>query len=119
MRHATGMTRRAPAREARYREIKTAPEEMHRACLAEEAGAELFEYPVGIDKYLEKTPHRFRVVGGVLVVLRKSDRRRQFVGHLIDRDANAEFGDCGHDRCIEGRDRLSGESELPRCAITG
>jgi len=42
MRHAAGMARRAPTREPRHRKIKTAPEEMDWAGLAEERGAELF-----------------------------------------------------------------------------
>src|SRR5438046_7453138 len=119
MRHAARMARGAPSRETRHREIKTAPEEMYRARLANEAGAEVLEHPVGVDKDLKKTPHRIRIVRGVLVVLRKPDRLRQFVRHLIYRDVNAEFGETSHDRCVETRDRLSGESELQGGAATG
>src|SRR6476661_8436512 len=36
IRYAAGMTRRAPAREARHREVEAAPEEMHGARLAKE-----------------------------------------------------------------------------------
>src|SRR3979411_631119 len=119
MRHAAGMPRRAPARKARHREIEAAPEEMHRARLAEEGGAELLEHPIGIDQYLKETPHSVRVVGGMLVVLRKPDRLGQFVGHLVDGDMNAKLRERCHDRCVETRDRLSGESKLPRCAVAG
>jgi len=42
------MARRAPAGEAGHSEVKAAPEEMHRARLAEEAGAELLEDPIAI-----------------------------------------------------------------------
>ena len=51
MRHTAGMARRATAREARHRQIETAPEEMHRARLAEEAGAELLEDAVAHEAY--------------------------------------------------------------------
>src|SRR4030088_3645583 len=112
MRHAAGMARRAPARKARHREIEAAPEEMHRAGLAEEGGAELLEHPIGIDQYLQETPHSIRIVGGMLVVLRKPDRLRQVVGHLVYCDVDAEFGEIRHDRCIETRERFSGPGKL-------
>src|SRR5437588_11598577 len=105
MRHAAGMARRAAAGEPCYREIKTAPEEMHRARLAEEAGAEFFEHPVGVQKYLEEPSHRVRIVGRVVSVLRELGRLRQFVRHLVDRNSNAEFAERGHDGPIETRDR--------------
>src|ERR1017187_3862268 len=108
MRYAAGMARRAPARKARHRKIETAPEEMHRAGLAEEGGAELFEHPVGIDKNLQKAPHRVGVVRGMPVVLRKSDRLRQFVGHVVNCDVNAEVREISHDSGVKTRDRLSG-----------
>src|SRR5580692_9130600 len=54
MRHAAGMARRAAARKARDREIETAPEEMHRASLAEKAGAELLEHPIDADENPEE-----------------------------------------------------------------
>src|SRR5216684_2670241 len=90
MRHAAGMARRAPAGKACDCKIEAAPEEMHRACLAEEAGAELLEDPVGIHENLQKAPHRGRIVGCMFPVLRKPDRFRQFVGRLVDSDVNAE-----------------------------
>src|SRR5207237_7701685 len=57
VRHAAGMAGRATAGKPRHREIEAAPEEMHRARLAEEAGAELFEYLVGIDEDPEEATH--------------------------------------------------------------
>src|SRR5205823_10988682 len=54
MRHAARMTRRAPAGKARHGEIEAAPEKMHRARLAKEAGPKLFEHPIGVRQYLEK-----------------------------------------------------------------
>ena len=64
---------------------------MHRARLAEEAGAELLEHAVGIDKDLQEAPHRIRVVGGVPVSCENRIGVRQFVRHLVDGDVNAEF----------------------------
>ena len=76
VRHAAGMAGRATAGKPRHREIEAPPEEMHRARLAEEAGAELFEHPVGIDEDLEEATHRVAVVGRVVCILREFDRRR-------------------------------------------
>ena len=109
MGHAAGMTRRAPAGKACHREIEAAPEEMDRARLAEESGTELLEDAVSVHKNLQKAPYRVRVIRGVLMVLRKADRLRQFIGHLVDGDVNAELRELGHDRRIEARDRVSGE----------
>src|SRR5207237_805818 len=117
--HAAGMTRRAPAGKARHREIETAPEEMYRARLAEEGGAELLEDPVDVEKNLQKASHRVRVIRGVLVVLREADRLRQFIGHLVDCDVNAELRELGYDRRIEARDRVAGERKLPPGAVAG
>src|ERR1700739_33899 len=114
MRNAPGMARCASAGKTRYREIETAPEEMDRAGLAEEAGAELFEHPVDTDKNLQKPLHRVWIVGGMLVILRKPNRIRQFVRHVVDGNVNAEFGERGHDRRVESLNGLSGQVPLPR-----
>src|SRR5512143_1946341 len=119
MRNAAGMPRRAAAGKARHREIEAAPEEVHRARLAEETGAELLEHPVGVDEDLEKAPHGIRVVGSMSIVLREPDRLRQFVGHLVDGNEDAEFREISHDSCVETRDRLSTQRKLPCCAVTG
>ena len=119
IRHAAGMARRAPAGEARHREIETAPEEMHRARLAEEAGAELLEDAVAVHEDLQEAPDRVGIVGGMRGVLRKPDRVRQLVRHLVDGNGNAEFGKRGDRRGMEARDRLSGERKLPLCAVAG
>src|ERR1700694_2231884 len=119
MRYAAGMARRAPARKARYREIEAAPEEVHRARLAEERSAELLEHTVGTYKDLQEAPYGVRIVGSMPVVLRKPDRLRQFVGHLVDGDANAECCEISHDRRIKTCDRLPGQRKLPRCAVAG
>ena len=78
MGHASGVARRTASGKSRYREVEAAPEEVHWACLAEKAGAELLEYTIGVDQNLEKALHRVRIVGGVSMVLRKADRLRYF-----------------------------------------
>src|SRR5205814_6447 len=50
--HAARMQRRAPAGKARDGEIETAPEKMHRAHLAEKAGAEEAEDALDLDQGL-------------------------------------------------------------------
>ena len=113
------MARCASARKTGYREIETAPEKMDRAGLAEKAGAELFEHPVDAYKNLQKPLHGVRIVGGMLVIIRKPDWIRQFVRHVVDGNVNAEFGERGHDRRVESRNGLSGQVQSPRCAVAG
>src|SRR4029077_1199939 len=113
------MARRAPPGETRYRQVKTAPEEMHRARLAEESGAELLEDAVAVHKNLQEAPDRVGIVGGMGSVQRKPDRVRQLVRHLVDGKGNVEFGKRSDRRGMEARNRLSGERELPLCAVAG
>ena len=47
---AAGMRRRRTSGKARDREIETAPEKMHRTAFAAEAGAKLFQDPIGLQK---------------------------------------------------------------------
>jgi hypothetical protein len=111
------MTRCAAAGEARHREIEAAPEKMHRARLAEEAGAELLEHPICVDQDLEEATCRVRIVGSMLAVLREPHRVGQLVGHIVDGDVDAEFGECSHDGGIKARDRMPGERKLPLPAV--
>src|ERR1700749_5240660 len=118
MGHASGVARRTASGKSRYREVEAAPEEVHRACLAEKAGAELLEYRIGVDQNMEKALHRVRIVGGVSVVLRKADRLRYFVRHPVDLDPDTEFGERGERRGEKTRDRFSGQSKLALRAVT-
>src|ERR1700721_639937 len=119
MRNAPGMARCASARKTGYREIETAPEKMDRAGLAEKAGAELFEHPVDAYKNLQKPLHGVRIVGGMLVIIRKPDWIRQFVRHVVDRDVNAEFGERSSDRRVEFCNVLSSQPQSRGCAGAG
>src|SRR6516162_8861653 len=113
------MTRRAAAGETGDGEIETAPEEMHRARLAEETGAELLEHAVGIDEDLQKTPHRIRVIGCVPFIVRKSDGIGQLVRNLVDDDVNVELRERSQYSGVETGDRMPGEQQMPRRAVTG
>src|SRR6516225_4814774 len=113
------MTRRAAAREAGGGEIETTPEEVHRARLAEEACTELLEHAVGIDKDLQKSSDRVRVIGCVPQIVRKSDGLGQLVRHLIDSEVNVEFGERGHYGGVETGNRMCGEQQALRRAVAG
>src|SRR5262249_52679781 len=107
MRDATWMAWRDTAGESRHGEIKTAPEEMHRARLAEEAGAELFEHAVAVDEDLQEALYRHRIVGGMRGVLREARRLRQLVRHVVDSKLNAQLSQRCQDIGVEARDGLS------------
>src|SRR5665213_275944 len=92
---------------------------MHRARFAEEAGAELLEYAIGVDEDLKKTPHCAGIVGRVPIILREPDRVRQFVWYLVDDDLDSDVGEIGHHGRVEARDRLPGQSKLAREAVAG
>src|SRR4051794_38744947 len=109
----------AAAGEARYREIKAAPEKMHRARLAEKAGAELLEDAVAVHEDLQEAPYGIGIVGGMAPVFRKPDRVRQFVWHLVDHNGNAELGQRGLRGGVEAGNRFSGKRELPLRAVAG
>ena len=77
---------------------------MHRACLAEEAGAELLEDAIAVDEDLQEAPDGIGIVGGMRGILREPHRIRQFVRHLVDDNGNAEFGKCGQRGGVETGD---------------
>src|SRR3954470_23306506 len=119
MRHTAGVARRASSRETCHRKIETAPEEMHRAPLAEKAGAELLEHAIAVHEDLQETFYSVRVVGRMRAVQRKPDRVRQFVRHLVDSSSNAEFAERRHSGGVEAGDGVPGKRELPLCAVAG
>ena len=88
---------------------------MHRARLAEEAGAELLEDAVAIDEDLQEAPDGVGIVGSVRGVFGKLHRIRQFVRHLVDGNGNAEFGERRHAWRIEAGDGVTGQRKC-RCA---
>src|SRR5512138_3731230 len=118
MRHASGMAWRRTAGKARNREVEAAPEEMHRARLAEKTGAELFEHTIAVDEDLLEALHGFGIIGRMRRVLRESCRVRQFVWHFVDDDVDSDVVQCRHDCCVEARNRLSGQGELALLPLT-
>jgi hypothetical protein len=89
---------------------------MHRARLADKAGAELLEHPVGTDENLEEAPHGIGVIGRMLRIPRKADGIGQFVRHFMDGDVNADVGERRQDLRIKARDGMSRQRELARGA---
>src|SRR5215213_7844980 len=90
---------------------------MHRARLADKAGAKLFEHPIGIGKDLEEAMNRIRIVGRMTMVLRKRNRVRQFVRHVLDRDDDPEFCKSSHNGLVKTGYRVAGQRELPPRAV--
>src|SRR5712672_995605 len=119
MRHAAGMARRAAAGKACDRKIETAPEEMHRACLAEEAGAELLEDAVGIDEDLQEAPDGVGIVGTVRGVFGEFYRIGQLVRGLVDGNGNAEFAKRGKRGDVEAGNGVTRQRKMPLRAVAG
>ena len=111
MRHAAGMARRAAAGKARHREIEAAPEEMHRARLAEKAGAELLEHAVGIDQDLQEAPHRIGIVGGMRLCPAKTASAPAIRSASRRWRRECRVRRAPPSRGVEARDRLSGQRE--------
>ena len=65
MRHAAGMGRGAPAGKPRHREIEAAPEEMHRAHLAEKRRAEMGKHLMRAQQHPPEPVGEVAVVGAV------------------------------------------------------
>src|SRR4029078_3134239 len=99
------MTRRGPARKARHGQIETAPEEMHRARLAEKAGAKMTHDLVRGRENAKEATCVFGIVGLVNVVLVERDGTRNFTGHRIDLEEKAELTQRHSHLGVERRNR--------------
>src|SRR4051812_33862062 len=62
VRYTSRVLWRGSSREARHRQVETAPEKVHRAHLANEARAKLGEYPLRLSHRAPKELHRLRIV---------------------------------------------------------
>jgi hypothetical protein len=93
------------------REVGGAPEQMHRAALTDEAGAELLEHPVGLDEDLPEPVGVLAVVGPVRFVLLEGDGILDLVGLRVDLDRQAERRELRHQPAVERRHRLRLERE--------
>jgi hypothetical protein len=119
VRHTARVERRLTTGEASRRQVEASPEEMDRARLAGEAGAEHIEQAVGLDEGVPEALDRFSVVAGVLGVLGERDRD----GHLVrpgeERDADAELAEDAHRLGVEARHRPRFEGDDPGVAVRG
>jgi hypothetical protein len=65
---------------------------MHRARLAEKAGAEMREHVVRGEQHAVESLHGIALVARMRTVIGKSHRIRNFVGHGVDAHVYAEPG---------------------------
>ncbi|MCO5571888.1 hypothetical protein L7F22_025636 [Adiantum nelumboides] len=103
--HPARVRRRRPAGEAGARQVHAAPEEVHRADLADEVRPELTDHPVRLQQLPPEQGGRLGVVGGVGVVLGERDRRVDLVGVRPDRRGDPEPAEDVQDRAVELGDR--------------
>src|SRR6266496_5340303 len=86
MRHSSRMGRRWPSGETRHRQIKTAPEKMHRTALATETRAKFLKDAIALHEHTPKPVRIFGVIRAMFFILVKRDRilnlvRRHINGH--------------------------------------
>src|ERR1051325_1098575 len=112
-----GWRRRAAAGKARHREIEAAPEEMHRADLAGEAGAEGREDLIDFGKRAPEAGALLRVVGGVNAVLIQPDLIGDFDRYWPDMDVDTERVQSTHEFGVELRDRVRREGDAIAAAV--
>ena len=109
----------AASRETRDGEIEAAPEEMHGAGFAEEAGAEFFEDGSDGGEDLSEAVGVFGVVGGVSFVESEADGAGDFHGHVPHFCVDAEGMESGHEFLVEGGDGAWDEAEGTEFAEAG
>src|SRR5919106_3401362 len=105
MRYPTRMRRRRSPRETRHREIKTAPEEVHRTAFAAEARAEFFKYAVALHENAPEPVCVFAIIGTVFFIPIECDWIRNLVGHGVDAHRQPDLRQHTHDRLIKVCDR--------------
>src|SRR5438477_8852252 len=98
---AAGMRRRRPAGKARYREIKAAPEKMHRTALAAETRTKFFENTICLQEHAPKAVGIFQIVSGVFLIMIERDRFQRFVRLHSNLYFNPELSQVGHDLTIK------------------
>ena len=92
---------------------------MHRARLAEEAGAELREHLVRRAEDAPEAVGIVAVVGRMHAILGERDRIGDFVRLAVDRDRDAEAGQRVQHVAVEFRDRHRLEHDLAEVAVAG
>src|SRR5262249_17714149 len=99
--HSTRMKRRPPAGKASDGKVETSPEEVNRAALADERGAELEEDAIDLREDAPMPLGKTTDVGRVARVVAETDRVGQLVGHIMDADFDSKIGEGPHDLGIE------------------
>src|SRR3954466_16307630 len=99
------MRRRGSPRVARQRQVEAAPEQLHRALLADEARLERREHAVGLTEALPQELSVDWVIGGMPIVRRKRGRVRNFGGHGSNRGLDSQPRQAAHEVAVEMRYR--------------
>ena len=84
------MLRRGASREARDRQVEAAPEKVDRAHLAHEIGAKFLEQSISLKQRAEEAMRPVGIVLAEGLVAVEVDGFRDFVGHRVDLDLDAE-----------------------------
>jgi hypothetical protein len=113
------MARRAAAGKPGGREIEAAPEEMHRARLAEKAAAEQLEDAVDLDERAPEAMDRVGIVAGMAAVVGKAGRVRDLARHVVDGDRDAEAAEQRENAAMELGDGLRREGKPVLVAAAG
>src|SRR6266550_3923437 len=92
MRHSSRMGRGWPPGETRHRQIKTAPEKMHRTALATETRAKFLKDAIALHEHTPKPVRIFGVIRAMLVILVKRDWVLNLVRRGVDGDRQFHLG---------------------------
>src|SRR4249919_3086896 len=92
---------------------------MHRARLADKAGAEQLKYAVALQQHAPEPLGVIRVVCGMRTILAKADRVHQLVGSLVDVDVDSGLRQGSLDGSEKLGDRLRAQRNLQLPSVAG
>src|SRR5438552_14178875 len=92
MRDSSRMGRGWPPGETRHRQIKTAPEKMHRTALATETRAKFLKDAIALHEHTPKPVRIFGVIRAMFFILVKWDRVLNLVRRGVDGDRQFHLG---------------------------
>src|SRR3989440_5545536 len=101
MRDSSRMGRGWPPGETRHRQIKTAPEKMHRTALATETRAKFLKDAIALHEHTPKPVRIFGVIRAMFFILVKGDRIFNLVRRGVDYDRQLEIAQCLHHDAIK------------------
>src|SRR6516165_12389535 len=119
MRRGTFWRRRGAAGKARHRQIETAPEEMHRTRLPDEAGTKFIHHAIGLQQGQPEFLSVDRIVLRMGAVPVERYGILYFTRHRPDVNVDSETLEALHEFIIEVGDRLRFERNVFDTAITG